>query len=396
MVAGIAGATVALAAAPAVAASSITVRSGSTSVDGGTVRQNTTLQVVGSDTAPDRTGLTAARTLSLSVDPPGAGSYDLAPHKSVKSNADGTISGSLDTTCVPWAGSCVDAVNGGYAFSFSNGSVTRTSHVTLLIPPATPRGFAATSDDTVATFTWQPNDEPDLVGYDIVEGSGNDVTPGGIDDSVCDADSCTVSIDFGGSARGTTHSFRVLALRHTAPRSTSTVDSEPSAPQSVSFAAASSPSGAPEAGSGSGDGTGSGGGSGQSDGGGTGRTSSGGGHSGSGEGSPSTHRVSGRHPAADLRASLPTVTAGSAPDLPNVVTEIKPLPQGTFKPTLAYPDRVSRDPVTRPVAAAPDGVVHDIVRVLDTSALWRGVGAAAVLLLLVGHLHAWIQRVEVD
>lgn len=403
---GLAGAVVGLAAAPALAAASLTVRVGGSSVDGSTLRQNATLQVTGSDTATDRTGLSRSRTLSLSVNRPDAGNYPLAPDKKVASDADGTISGSLDTSCPPWnSGGCTEAVNGDYIFTFSDGSTTRTSRVTLQVPPATPSGFAASTDQTVVTFTWQANSEPDLVGYDIVEGDSNDVTPGGIDPSACDSGGCSISIDFGSSARGTSATFHLFALRHTAPGSSSTVASGPSAPATANFPAptpSNSPSDSPSSGtgghggktgSGGGGSTGSGGGTGTGN---TGSTGTGGTNTGTSSG-PASHPVSGRHPAADLQASLPTVSAGNAPDLPSVVTEVKPLPQGTYKPTLAYPDQVQRDAVRKPVTAgAPAAVVHGLVRVLDTVALWRTVAGAAVVLLLVAHLHAWLRRVEIE
>lgn len=395
----VAGAVVVLAAAPALAATSLSVRADGASLDGSTLRDNTTIQVVGSDTAPDRTGLSRSRTLSLSVDRPDAGRYQLAPQQTVRSNVNGSINGSLDTTCAPWASPCADVVNGNYVFIFSDGSTTRTATVAVEVPPAEPGGFTAAADGSVATFSWRPNTEPDLVGYDIVDGSGDDVTPGGMDRrSVCDSGGCSVSVDFGSAARGTQRSFSVVAVRRTAPGSSSTVASAPSPAQTVTFPAASTPSGSP-----SGSPAGSGGGS-------TGAThgTSGGGGAGGGSdatggssgptahaGGGASHPVSGRHPAADLNASLPTVSAGAAPDLPSVLTEVKPLPQGTYKPVLPYGSQVKREAVHRPLTA-PRAVLSDIAHVLDTSALWRGLAGAAVLLLIVGHLHAWVQRVEID
>jgi len=33
---------------------------------------------------------------------------------------------------------------------------------------------------------------------------------------------------------------------------------------------------------------------------------------------------------------------------------------------------------------------------LDTAKIWRGLGVAAALLLVAGHLHSWTRRVELD
>lgn len=399
----IAGAVVGWAASPALAATNLTVQAGSSSVGGSTLHQNATLQVTGTDTATDPSGLSKSRTLTLAVNRPDAGDYQLAPSKSVHSNADGSISGSLDTTCAPWSGSpCADAVNGDYVFTFSDGSNTRTSTVTLQIPPATPSGFTAQNNGTVVTFGWQPNSEPDLMGYDIVDGSGTDVTPGGMDKgSVCDSGGCSVSVDFGSGARGTSRSFQILALRHTSPGSSAAVPSSPSAAQTVTFPAppTSAPTTTSTGGSGSGTGAGSGGGGQPSTGGGSqpaaGTSGGGGTTTARGSGGQTSRPLTGR-PAADLNASLPLVQAGAAPNLPSVLTEVKPLPQGTYKPVLPYGDQTTREAIRTPVAASAPHMLTQLSQVFDGSALWRGLAGAAVLLLLVGHLHAWVQRVDVD
>ena len=105
--------------------------------------------------------------------------------------------------------------------------------------------------------------------------------------------------------------------------------------------------------------------------------------------------ISASHPSAALKAYLPTLSAGAAPNLPSVVTEIKPLPQGTYKPTLAYPDQViPGERVVHKRGTAIASVRDDLVRVLDVSALWKALGAAAVLLLVAGHLRAWLESVD--
>src|SRR3954447_9331140 len=253
---GIAAATVTLAAAPALAATSLSI-SGS-HLSNGRVDANDQLTISGSGTATDPTGLSGARTVKLSVRTPADGTY-VFDSKTVKSSRDSDATATLDTSCAPWSG-CGPAANGNYTFVYDDGSRTATKDVTLVIPPAAPNGFTAATSGTVATFDWQRTSEPDLVGYAVLDG-GSDVTQGGVDaDSVCDASGCEVTVDFGSAARGTQHTFSVVALRHTAPHSSDSVTSSPSASKSVTFAGAPSPSGSPSSGGGAGGSGGGGGG----------------------------------------------------------------------------------------------------------------------------------------
>jgi hypothetical protein len=319
---------------------------------------------------------------------------------SVKSSATSNkkVSFQFSTGALSWSGSCQgsggQAPNGTYEAKLTGG-VNASQSFRVAIPPVAPSGFDASASGTVASFSWQANNEPDLMGYDIVDGDGNDVTPGGVDSSsVCDSSGCSVNIDFGPGAQGTTHDFHVVALRHTSPGSSGSVSSASSSTRSVSFPAAPTPSSSPPGGgSGNGGGGGSGGGGGGSGGGGGG--GSGGGGSGGAGGKH--HPLSGKHPASDLHAYLPTTSAGAAPNLPSVLTEVKPLPQGTYKPTLAYPDQVTRHAVTKHgLSAVTASVANDIAKAWDAPVLWRCLGVAAVLLLIAGHLYSWVQRVEID
>lgn len=384
---GIAGAVVMLTAAPALAAVALSI-SGS-HLSNGQVRENDRITASGSGSATDPTGLSGSRTVKLSVRTPADGNYTF-DSKSVPNNKDSQLSGTFDTSCAPWS-NCRPAANGTYTFVFDDGSRSSSKDVTLVIPPATPTGFDATTDGTVATFDWQPNAEPDLLGYAILDGS-TDVTGGGVDaGSVCDGSGCEVTIDFGTGVRGTQHTFSVVALRHTSPGSSGSIDSPASASKTVTFAPETAPSDAPSSG---GTGTGSGAGTGSGTGtvgGGTHTSGTGGTHGGRGS------APSGKHAAADLRSTLPTLSAGAAPDLPSVLTEVKPLPQGSYKPVLPYGDQVTREKVTRPsVAGITASRVDGVAKVLDTAKIWRGLGVAAALLLVAGHLHSWTRRVELD
>lgn len=386
--AGMAAALVGFAAAPALAATNISLTSGGSSLsDGAVLDHNATINIKGTTDAT-----ASSRQLKLTVDPPNRSAVTLKTG-SVSPLQNGQLSASLDTACPDWSGSpCVEAVNGTYTFTFQAGSATSSTSVDLRVPPAAPSGFQASNNGTVVTFSWSPNSEPDLMGYDIVDGSGNDVTPGGMDaDSVCDSGGCSVSVDFGSGAQGTSRSFSVLALRHTAPGSGGSVSSPNSDSQTVNFPAPPSPPPSTSPGGGTG-GTGGGtGGSGTGTGG-TGSTGSTGSGGSTGHGS---RQVTGHHPASDLRSSLPTVTAAGAPDLPSVLTEIKPLPQGSYKPTLAYPDQVTKTPSTQQKNNAQQ-VFQDFRKVLDIGALWRSLAGAVVLMLAAAHLRAFVERVEVD
>ena len=385
---GIALAVVGFAAAPALAATNVSVTSGGSNLsDGAVLDHNTNVSVKGSS---DSTA--SSRQLKLTVNPPGRSAFTLKTGTaSPLQNAQ--LSASLDTSCPDWSDSpCVEAVNGTYTFTFQAGSASSSSSVQLRVPPAAPNGFQAANKGTVVSFTWSPNSEPDLMGYDIVDGSGNDVTPGGMDaNSVCDGGGCGVSIDFGPSAQGTTRSFSLVALRHTSPGSGGSVSSPASAAQTVTFPAPPPPPPSSSPSSGGSGGAGSGGSGGTAD----GPTGSG---SASGRGGSSAHQLSGRHPAADLRTSLPTVTAAGAPDLPSVLTEVKPLPQGSYKPVLPYGDQVvkTKKPLVADDRNNAQQVLHDFRRVLDIGALWRSLAGAVVLMLAAAHLRAFVERVEVD
>lgn len=383
---GIAGAVVCLAAGPALAATNVSASAGGDTIsDGSTLDHNATVTIKGTTDAT-----ASSRQLKLAVNPPGRSAYTLKTG-TASALQNGQLTASVDTSCPDWSSSpCVEAINGSYTFTFTAGSATSSTSVVLRVPPATPTGFQAQNSGTVVKFTWNPNSEPDMMGYDIVDGSGSDVTPGGMDaDSVCGSSSCSVSVDFGSSAQGTSRSFSLIALRHTSPGSGGSVSSPGSDPQTISFPAPPSP---PASDGSSGGGSGSGGTGGGSTGSGGGGTSTGG---GSGSGHP-THTVSGKHAAADLRTSLPTVTAAGAPDLPSVLTEVKPLPQGSYKPVLPYGDQVVKDKKPQ-LAQGNQGaqqVLQDFRKVLDIGALWRSLAGAVVLMLAAAHLRAFVERVE--
>jgi hypothetical protein len=380
---GIAGATVALAAAPALAAS------GSLSVNpNGTVTSNGTITIKGSY---DNRASASSVSLKLTVDRPEGGTYTLWSGTGGPLSAGSTPTQSVTTANPPWTST--EAVNGTYAVHFLVGASTAsTVQLTLRIPPAPVSSFNGSASGTVAHFVWAANSEPDVAGYDIVDvtDSRRDLTPSGIDTGVCSSSTCSVDIDFGSGASGTSRQFVIDALRYTSPAHSATVGSGDSTPATVSFPAASTPS--PNGGhtGGTGGGTSGGGhtgGTGGGTGGGAGGSTSGG-HVSTGR---TTDTISSKHASAALRAYLPSISAGTAPNLPSVVTEVKPLPEGSYKPTLAYPDQIVNETVHKHSNGSIDAVGTGIVHVLNMSALWKTLAVAALVLLVAGHLRTWIR-----
>src|SRR4051794_5546864 len=375
---GIASAAVAVAAAPALAASSVSV-SGD---DAGQVTHHSTLSIVDHY---DNSGSLTSKPVALVVTD--ASGQD---HTLWRGTAGGTKTGnspaiSFDTDCEPWTSPCAEAPNGAYAFRVDVGSSkSPATTIHFNVPPAPVRNFDGSADGTVASFSWSSNSEPDLVDYDIRSG-GSDVTRGGLDpSSVCDSSGCSVSMQFGPDVSGTRQQFAIVARRRSA--SGGLVES-PASTTTVSFPAppAPAPSGKPGSG-----GSGAGGSK-------SGGDSAGGGGSTGGGGTTGTTqhgRTLGKHPAADLNASLPTFTAGAAPNLPSVITEVKPLPLGSYKP-LVYPNQVKREAVTSRDQGVASAVVGDIANVVDSAALWRGLAAMAVLMLIAAHLRSWVERTDI-
>lgn len=383
--AALTGAIVALSAAPALAASTISV------TPGGTLDHNA---VLNASATYDNSGGAQTQSIELDVARPDSSTVALAK-SSVGPLSTKTLTGSVDTSTLN--------INGDYLFTLKGSSgVVKSATVTLRVPPAVVSNFSGTPSGTVAHFTWSANGEPDLAGYDIVDVTDaqqpRDLTPSGLSPSVCSGGSCAVDIDFGSSAQGTSRTFVAYALRYTSPSHSSTVASaSPSSAATVAFPApAPPPSSAPPSSSG-GSAAGSGGGSTGSGGG----TASAGQTSGSmssggaaGRGAHHTAPISTTHASKALKAYLPTISAGAAPNLPSVVTEVQPLPQGTYKPTLAYPDQVIPQVVHKRTSTPIASVRNEIVRVLDVGALWKALSAAAVLLLVAGHLRAWLDSVD--
>jgi hypothetical protein len=271
------------------------------------------------------------------------------------------------------------------------------------IPPAPVSGFSGSASGTVAHFSWSAGSEPDLAGYDITDvsnGTSRDVTPGGVDPSVCSGSNCSVDIDFGSAAQGSSHQFVIRSLRYTSPSHSGTLSSDASPATTVNFPAPPTPTPS-TGGSGGGGGStpgstpssGSTGGGSHSGGGAGGGTTTGGtvtGGTAGGKSGGKNQGISSSHPNAALKAFLPATSAGAAPDLPSVVTEVKPLPQGTYQPTLAYPDQVLGQTLHKAGTTPLAHVSSEIVRVLNVAAVWKTLAGAVLVLLVAAHLRAFV------
>src|SRR5437764_11769907 len=308
---GIGGAIVGLAAAPAAAATA-----GLSVSPTGTQNHNVVITVSGSY---DNSTSASSKAVKLTVDKPDSSSATLYSGTAGSFSSGSTPSKSVDTSALD--------INGDYVFRFTVGSTTYGPQtVSMRVPPAKVGGFGASPSGTVAHFSWNANSERDLAGYDLVDvtdsSSPRDLTPGGVGTNVCDSSGCSVDIDFGSGAQGTTRQFVVDALRYTSPSRSATISSGDSAPASVSFPAPPPPpssggssggdSGGGSAAGGSGGSTGTGGSG--SAGGATGSGSSGGTTSGSSAGGRTGGGAAGRginssHPSAALKAYLPSFSA---------------------------------------------------------------------------------------
>ena len=118
------------------------------------------------------------------------------------------------------------APNGEYeitALAVANGGADALATTKVIVdnPAATPTGVTATVQEDGVSLTWEPNPEPDLLGYQIERGSGSDFEVLGhtTDTSVIDP------VETG------SYSYRVTAIRSSAARTTG----RPSAPSTEVF-----------------------------------------------------------------------------------------------------------------------------------------------------------------
>lgn len=340
--------------------------------------------------------------ITLTLAGPGVTNSTLVSHRASCSSALtlSPSSSSVNTAHPAWNGGTTAADNGVYTVTLNNEGRTKSASFTLLIPPARPSGFAVTpANSSSATFTWDANREPDITGYEITDSAGRVVAQPTY--QACSGGTCSTGpVDLGSSVAGHSERYSISALRSCGNASCSAghVSSTSSDSASGSFPAAPAPSPTPtptktSAGGGTGGGHHGGGGGGGSNGGssslGTLHTSSGGGKS------SSSVNLGNADSAGQVSHNLPPVAVGplpavNAPPLPAVGTQAGAEALGAPPGKIKYPKPL----IAGKNQSVSTSVEHAIRSGLRAAPLWRGIAAAAVLILIAVHLRAWVARTE--
>lgn len=333
----------------------------------------------------------------------------------------GTLSYTMDTGCWSSGGGCAPAPNGTWTVTQSGGGTGTSTFVTRIAPKA-PQSVTATElSSREARVSWRKGDEPDLTGWEVVE--GDSVVKDGIGRSACDGSTCSAVITYAVDGSGA-HTYAVRALRSTAPGSSTTIESPLSSPASVTLSAP-APSPEPTSGGSTGDGgTGDGGtttdpgttptdgstadpstgGSGGEGSGSTGGSAGGssGGSTGGGTAAPIGSGSSSAGETADAKAVAqrkafalgfssfgPKLGIPKLPPLPQQAPAIAPeLADGTYEPTLGFEDQVVTERVE---STGPTAAVRNVVgSALDSERLATSTAAALLLLLAGAHLRRWV------
>jgi hypothetical protein len=390
---------------------SVTVAGGSSYTY--TFNQSPSIQATAQPNCPTFSNQTPV-TLTLSG--PGVTNSTLVSHKPDCSQAL-TLSpsaSSVNTAHPAWNGGGSPADNGVYTVTLNNEGRTKSANFTLLIPPAKPRGFAVTPDSaTSATFTWTANPEPDITGYEITNSAGSVVADPSY--SACSGGSCSTGpTDLGSSVSGHTEHYSLTAFRSCggAPCSAGHVASTSPASASATFPAAPTPTPSPTPTKTSGGGSNGGGGSSGSNGG-SGSSSGGGSHGGGGGGGGGNASLGTFHttnggghsgsvnlgnadPGGQVSHNLPPVSTGAlppvaAPPLPSVQTQT-----GGSEALGAPPGKIHYPAplIAKQKQQAAKTLARDLKAGLSMPPLWRGIAAAAVMILIAVHLRAWVARTE--
>jgi hypothetical protein len=385
--AGIIGAGVFGFAAPAAAATdSVTIDNASSL----TIKSSQSLSIQGVAAAYCQSGL-SKRSASLSLQGPSGSSSVTQTIKSsgnTPCNKDITMSASIASP----------KRNGSYLVKLDSHGVEKTAALNVLIAPSRATGFAVSSAGTTASFSWTANPEPDITGYQVTSGSGSTVATTGTD--ACSGSSCATSVDLGSGVAGKTEKFAVRAVRCGLSCSDAVVGPS-SSTASTTFPKATpsptptpTPTTTPTGGGGNGGNGGNGGGGGiiLSAGNGGGHGSHTGGAGGGGGGAGSKHQPKNHLPSFHI-GSLPVI---HLPSLPGLETKVKPLVLGKPGGKIHYPAPKLATTTKQKPRTTTQAIRHDIVTGLKMPPLWRGVAAAAILLLIAMHLRAWAARVDLS
>lgn len=338
----------------------------------------------------------------------------------------GTLSWTMDTGCFSSNGGCVPAPNGTWTVTQSGGGTGTSTFVTRIAPKAPQSVTASEVSPREARVSWRKGDEPDLTGWQVVE--GDTVVKDGIGRSACEGSTCSAVITYAVDGSGA-HTYAVRALRSTAPGSSTTIESPLSSSASVDLSAP-APSPEPTSGGSTGGGAddggstdpgttptdgssgdpsggGSTGGSGGSADGGTGSTGGSGGGttsggSGGGTAAPIGSGTSSAGETADAKAVAqrkafalgfssfgPKLGIPKLPPLPQQAPAIAPeLADGTYEPTLGFEDQVITEEVE---TTGPTAAVRNVVgSALDSERLATSTAGALLLLLAGAHLRRWL------
>ncbi|HVU60282.1 MAG TPA: hypothetical protein VHD58_01355 [Mycobacteriales bacterium] len=389
--------------AGAAAADSITVAGGSSYTY--TENQSPSIQATAQ---PACQVLGRASTVTLTIAGPGVTNSTLVSHAGscTKPVTLSPSSSSVNTAHPAWDGGATPADNGTYTVTLNNQGRTQSATFVLLIPPAKPTGFSAQSaGGTYATFSWSPNPEADITGYEVMNSAGEILTS---PTNPCSAGTCLAGpVDVGESAAGKTEKFSLVAIRSCGDAACNggQLTSTSSDTAEVTFPAPPTPTPSPSK-SHSGGGKSSGGAAGGAAGGSSSSGSGAGATSGSGtsgsatngggaitlHGDGSSVDLGQTNGSGDVNNALPPAAGGDgsltlhAPSLPGVKTT-----------TLGSDGKVGKIHYPAPVLAKKDSsqsIAHDLKSGLSLPPLWRGIAAAAVLILIAVHLRAWVSRTD--
>ena len=341
----------------------------------------------------------------------------------------GTLSYTMDTGCWGGSGGCAPAPNGTWTVTQSGGGSGSSTFVTRIAPKAPQSVSASAVSSREARVSWRKGDEPDLTGWQVVE--GDTVVKDGIGRSACEGSTCSAVVTYAVDGSGA-HTYAVRALRSTAPGSSTTIESPLSSPASVTLTAPApspqpTPGGGGTTGGGSTDGGSSGGGTTDPDptptggptsgpdgagsgdsgsdpsgdstdgvaGGSTGGSSGGGTAAPIGTGSPSGESADAKAVAQRKAFALgfssfgPKLGIPKLPPLPQQAPAIAPeLADGTYEPTLGFEDQVVTERVE---STGPTAAVRNVVgSALDSERLATSTAGALLLLLAGAHLRRWL------